>query len=615
MSIIDKLNINNGTSDYELADSKARADISTINGKLTTDEAGIKTNASNISAEITRAKAAEKVNSDNIATNKTNIATNKTNIDKNKASIDNLTSSVENNTSSINSLTAMMNFCRTDKVYSIDIPKWSTTQASTATKTDANAGLVALPSTSAEYRQNDYDDLPWFKTFDVNAVVDNNGVRTITAVKGDDNFSDTEKDVFVCGMSYYEKLTDLGNGYIRYSRTFYPKEGFTICPLCVNRDGSTQPYFLIAKYMMSFKNSIPMSIKNARPAFYTGVSTGETISMNNSITHCTKKGKFYSLSLPQEMMGYITTTWWLMFANINSDNTMTGVTGYSWQYTPAVTSSEKHNYFVVTSSQAGNIDVGSYVSVGMQYVNGSSAGSDRYNGAIHKYAFDRQVLKKETLSDGNVAIYVDCDPFATTPDTSGSVTLNCIISSMYYWSGFSDNVKGRTGCPCPTTAGLTNRHFPIVFNGIEMQVGLYEVEAGFSIYTEANTTQELYSLVDASKATTSPTQNQAGYKKISTLKSTNNNNWNYISEFGFENGCVVGTNCGASGTGDTKGVGDAVYISTGSAGNTRELLCLGFLGAWSLCGLCCLDLSGGLGSVGWLIGGHLSLNAVGGVNA
>lgn len=297
-------------------------------------------------------------------------------------------------------------------------------------------------------------------------------------------------------------------------------------------------------------------------------------------------------------------------ADIKLDKTMTGVTGYSFQYNASIVSDEKHNYFPVTKAQADSIDVGSYVSVGMQYVNGTSAATDRADGAVHKYAFDRKVLKKEVLDDNNVAIYIDCEPFATAQTVSGSVTLNCVISSMHYWSGFSDNVKGRTGCPCPTTAGLTNRHFPIVFNGIEMQVGLYEVEAGFSIYTEANTTQELYSLTDASKATSSLKQNQAGYKKITTLKSTNNNSWNYISEFGFENGCVVATQCGVSGTGDTKGVGDGIYISTGNVGDTRELLCLGGLGGWGPCGLLFLSLDDWLGSYWWDIGGRLSLNAV-----
>ena len=574
MSDIKQIQIN-GETIYSLEDSKARQDISNLDKKV--DE------------QVNQLK------------NTTNENTNQINF---------LEKKIGTIPISVQGLISTMNFCRTDKVYSVDFPKWSMTQASIATKTDANAGLIALPSTSQEYRQNDYDELLWFKTFDVNAIVDDNGVRKITAIKGDPNFSDTEHDVFVCGMSYYEKWTDLGTGYIRYSRTFYPKEGFTICPLCVNRDGSIQPYFLIAKYMMSFKDGIPMSIKNARPSYYTGASSNETISMNNSISHCAKKGKFYSLSLPQEMMGYITTTWWLMFADINSDKTMTGVTGYSFQYNASIVSSEKHNYFPVTKSQANSIDVGSYVSVGIQYVSGSSANSDRSNGDVHKYAFDRKVLKKEALDDNNVAIYIDCEPFATSQVVSGSVTLNCIISSMHYWSGFSDNVKGRTGCPCPTIDGLTNRHFPIVFNGIEMQVGLYEVEAGFSIYTEANTTQELYSLVDASKATTSPTQNQAGYKKISTLKSTNNNNWNYISEFGFENGCIVATQCGVSGSGDTKGVGDAIYISTGNVGDTRELPCLGLLRNWGPCGLCCLSLDVRLGYSGWDIGGRLSLNAV-----
>lgn len=87
--------------------------------------------------------------------------------------------------SDINRINTMFNLLAyTDKVYSIDIPFWETTQGSAGIKSDDNAGLIALPSTAAEHRQNDYEELPWFKTIDVNAIVDDNGIKKITAVKG-----------------------------------------------------------------------------------------------------------------------------------------------------------------------------------------------------------------------------------------------------------------------------------------------------------------------------------------------------------------------------------------------------------------------------------------------
>ena len=152
--------------------------------------------------------------------------------------------------SDINRINTMFNLLAyTDKVYSIDIPLWERTQGSAGIKSDDNAGLIALPSTAAEHRQNDYEELPWFKTIDVNAIVDDNGIKKITAVKGDDNFSETGSvDVFVCGLAFYEKWSDLGNGYMRYSRCFTPREGYELNKLAYNLDSTKNPFFLIAKY-------------------------------------------------------------------------------------------------------------------------------------------------------------------------------------------------------------------------------------------------------------------------------------------------------------------------------------------------------------------------------
>lgn len=181
---------------------------------------------------------------------------------------------------------------------------------------------------------------------------------------------------------------------------------------------------------------------------------------------------------------------------------------------------------------------------------------------------------------------------------------------MHWRTGFNKDVKGRTGCPCPTTAGLTNRKYPIVFNGIEMQLGVYEIMAGFDLITDGNGTQDIYALIDATKATVSPKAGQAGYIKISSIIPTSKNGWRYITHFLFANGYFCATSCGESGSGESKGCGDAVYISSGNEGETRELLSFGCLGYGGACGLFCLDLSNALRGCWWNIGGRLSVNAV-----
>lgn len=516
---------------------------------------------------------------------------------------------LQRNNDRINAMLGILTY--TDKVYSIDIPLWETTQGSTCIKSDDNAGLVALPSTAVEHRQNDYEDLPWFKTIDVNAIVDDNGIKRITAIKGDDNFSESgSADVFVCGLAFYEKWSDLGNGYMRYSRCFTPREGYELNKLALNLDGSKNPFFLIAKYpLVKGDDGLLHSQPDKRCAFRASDSSTEAISMNDSITHMKKRGKYYSLATFLDN-GYIQTTWWLMFGDINSDKTMTGCTGYNSQFAASIESEELHTYFPATNSQANNIEVGSYVSIGHEYVSGSNKSTDRYDKRVHEIAFDAKVLKIETLDDNNKAIYVDCDPFSTAPQTSGDSKLRCYLSTMHWRTGFSKDVKGRTGSPCQTTAGLTNRRYPYVFQGIEMQLGVYEVMAGFDIITDTNGTQEIYGLLDATKATTGPKQNQAGYIKLLTITSTTKTNWNYITKFAFTKGYICATNCGESGSGSSKGVGDAIYISGSGTGSTMELLSFGGLGSGDPCGLLCLYLSGWLGYCGWAIGGRLSVNAV-----
>ena len=85
------------------------------------------------------------------------------------------------------------NLMRTGRVYTVKFPLWETSQSPVGEKLDANRGLICEPSTPVYAGQNDYDEIPVFKTFDVNAYVDNDGEIHLTAFKGDESFRDARK--------------------------------------------------------------------------------------------------------------------------------------------------------------------------------------------------------------------------------------------------------------------------------------------------------------------------------------------------------------------------------------------------------------------------------------
>lgn len=171
---------------------------------------------------------------------------------------------------------------RTGKVYTVKFPLWKTSHLAEGEKLDDNAGLVLEPSTKTIRGRNDYKDIPLFKTYDVNAYVDGDGVRHVTAIKGDKNFRDTGKtDVFVMQMSYFEK-TWTDDQYWYYSITDTARDGYTIARECINRDGTTQPFALYSKYVTSFIDDKPYSTKGMAPARYCSNPNEAVKSVNNS---------------------------------------------------------------------------------------------------------------------------------------------------------------------------------------------------------------------------------------------------------------------------------------------------------------------------------------------
>lgn len=509
---------------------------------------------------------------------------------------------------------------RTGEIYTVKFPKWETSHISTGEKLDANAGLVCEPSTKSIKGQNDYANIPLFKTYDVNAYVDDEGVRHVTAIKGDKDFKDEGKvDVFVLGMSYYEKVWE-DDQYWYYSRTDMPRDGYTIARECINRDGSIQPFALYAKYVSGDIDGILYSSKGLQPArtCYSGSQLNNGViyhdnSYNNLIKEGQKKGKFYSAGMICDYK-YILTTFYLKYATLNSQSVMTGCANYNAQYNASIQSEEKHAYFPVTKARADVIEVNSYVSVGYSSTNKSL---DRSYNQLHRYGDSVKVLKKEALDDGNVAIYLDVkEPFNTMPVTvADGVESEIYITSMHWKSGFSDDILDRDGCPCDTKVQLTNGKFPMVIQGIECMVGGYETYGNaFMDIVDSTGKREVYIQNDTSQLTTDMTTAKTTYKKSPyAIQPTKLNSWNYITriDFDLENGVFVQTGCGQESSGTGVGFADGVYVDAASSGQ-REFLALGLLWFGGHAGLSCLAANSFLGDASWYILSRLSINGVGG---
>lgn len=509
---------------------------------------------------------------------------------------------------------------RTGKVYTVKFPLWKTSHLAEGEKIDDNAGLVLEPSTKTIRGRNDYKDIPLFKTYDVNAYVDDDGVRHVTAIKGDRNFKDTGKnDVFVLGMSYYEK-TWADDQYWYYSRTDVPKEGYIVARECINRDGTVQPYTLCAKYVSSMIDGIYYSTKGQAPARTCNNPKGNITSVDNSyyglIRNCKKKGTFYAGGLMCDYKSILTSQQ-LMLGTTVPKAKIWGCTSCWGEPVASIQSVDKHTYFPVKKTDADNYPVGCGVSVGYKHLsNDGTATLDRAYAEAHAYANDVKVLKKEPLDDNNVAIYLDVDkPFSTMPvQLSDTVTSEIYILSMHWHSGFSDDVLDRYGCPCEDKSGLTSGHYPMVWQGVELMVGGYETFANAFMDIVNLTTRDVYITNDATKLTTDDATAKTTYKKLPyQMAVSKNSQWNYVTEIklDLENGAFVQTASGQDGSSSATGSGDAIYFD-GATSGTREFLSLGNLGFGSNAGLLCCNGSGWLGNTYWDVLARLSVNCVGG---
>lgn len=524
-------------------------------------------------------------------------------IEQNKTDIlnnENKITELQNENSLNEKVKFLNNMQRTGKVYTVRFPLWETSQTCNGEKLDDNEGLVCNPSTAVTRGVSDYDDIPLFRTYDCNAYVDEDGVRHITAIKGDENYRDTGKvDVFVLGMSYYEKWWE-ENGYVYYSRTDMPKEGYTLAAECRTKDGADQGFALYGKYMAGDIDGMPYSSKGLVPARYClGRPAGsQNISYSGNISYFHQRGAHYSGTFMSEIK-YITTSWWLKYGTRNSQSIMAGCTDYNAQYVATVAETGVKR-IVIANENAAYFEVGMPVSIGD---NGSST-PDRKVWACHNKAESATITAIEAYDDNNKAIYVDVD-------TAFDTTTTTYISAFHWRSGFDNKVLGRDGSPCPTSTGLTNGKYPAVIQGIEYFVGIYDtVSNAIADIVDSTGKRDVYITNDSTKITTDIATVKSTYSKIAEqITPTSINAWRYITavDCNVENGIIVPTAAGQSGSSSTTGYADGLYCDGASSGQ-REILCFGDLSYGPPRGVSCLHAAYILGFAGWDAGTHLSVN-------
>lgn len=479
---------------------------------------------------------------------------------------------------------------RTGKKYTVRFPLWETSQVATGEKLDDNEGLIMEPSTLTEKGRDDYETIPLFRTYDCN-VEKIDGKLKIIAMKGDVGFNPKEKDTFVLGMPYYHKAWEQ-DGYLYYSRSDTPHEGYVLCPEARKTDGMRN-FCLYGKYVAG-RNS-----QGTLGSYYGVNPTRNLPSYNNNITEAKKRGDEYCFGSSYDY-AYIQTTFLLKYANKNWNNVLGGCFTYNYQYLVSVPESNAKRV-VLKKTEADKFLIGACVLVGDS--GDASKAPDRGATVAYNLCDSAKILDIVEVDAENKALVLDIASNITTTATTW-------VSSIHWESGFSDDILGRDGCFCQTKSQISSMLYPSVIQGIELMVGGYEVPGNTFMDIVDGLTRDVYVCIDSTKLTTNVTTAKETYVKLAKQMTVERNDeWNYGTEIFIdtENGMNIITKAGASGSGTNTGFCDGIYFDAAETGQ-REFLLLGVLWDWGMGGSFCSYCNNRLGNAGWYILARLSLN-------
>lgn len=488
---------------------------------------------------------------------------------------------------------------RTGKVYQTKLWKIVDNLTSKGVKQLDNAGLVFEPSTDTEEGQDDYlnGQHPLFEWVHCNYIRDADGTARPIAIEGMDTYKTTGAvDVGAMQMSFWINWDTSNAEYdtITISDLPHPELGLVPWKECEKTDGTVVPWCIGSAYVSGeASDGLLRSQPNLKPA--------RNQSHNSMITDYQEKGDGYWGA------GAVRNTFQFVFNAIkgNTKNSQTlyqGCTNYSLQYEAAAQSAESHTYFPVTNAQAANLVVGSYVSIGYAGNNSGTENRDRGQASVHAYADDVKILSIETLDESNMAVYLDIqeeaafntNPHVYTEDFSAPI----ILSTMHWWSGSTDSVKGRhDGSPGSNTDG---KH-PYRVQGREYAIGAYIVASDTVIDLQADYTKHVLVAPKGVAHSTSDATIRNTYTNIGTIPAAsagNNADW-WVGDININND-TGSWYPAAEGSSSSQGCGDRVYAGgTGATSGLREYLQGGSLRSGSNAGSAFLHCRRGLGLGYW----------------
>ena len=486
---------------------------------------------------------------------------------------------------------------RTGKVYQTRLWKFAANPTSTGEKLLDNAGLVFEPSTDTEEGQDDYLNgrNPLFEWVNVNYIRDDDGAPRPTAIEGQADFKTSGAvDVGAMQMSFWYKIDASGEDYIDYyvSDTPHPELGLAPWPECVKADGTVLPWCIGSKYISG-------EASDGMPRSQPGLKPIRNVSHNSMITTYQQKGPGYWGA------GAVRNTFQILFnaikgATKSSQTLYAGTTNYNFQYEASVQRTEAETWFPVTNAQAGNILVGSYVSVGYGSNNSGAVNIDRGQSTVHTYADDVKVLRIEDLDEDNKAVYLDIEEgFSTQPVAlTDSLSAPIIMSSMHWRSGATDSVRGHhDGSP----GSNTDSKHPYRVQGREYAVGGYLVASDTVAWLNEDGSRTIYAAPKGTAHSNNGSTIQSTYKQAGTIPLNSSGS---VADY-WVGDAGIDEDTGAwypatQGSGSTQGCAD-MYFAGGDATNTfREYLQCGNLGSGSGAGSCYLNLGYWLGRSGWV---------------
>lgn len=473
-----------------------------------------------------------------------------------------------------------------DKVYGVKLSLFETSTSPQGEYIEDSVGAIVTPATEEDPGQNDFAKTPQFWCVEVAAEKNADGSHTIYACEYIDDIDvvrnggpDNGKHlVWVLQKNtYVREYEESGYSYIKIQ--CHPADDFVQWPQGTDRTGHTYSYMANPKYAAGVDDEGNIGGR-------TGLKPTSYMSMNQTIQAWRARGPQYSGS---SACFY---EWaYIMFALLTAKKGEdVGCNNYNFQYAAAVSESGVSR-IILTADQANNLYVGSNVIVG-----NTEGNNDRGQAAMYSLVNQKRISSIEEVTieedaSSYKAVYIDV-PEGTTFNTTAGTTY---ISTMPYYSGWTDTVKGTIG----TRYGTNLNKQPYLLQKVELMNGAYSYASDeLDQWSQQDDTHYLYSYYlceDQTKVSTNGTITDDYVKKenatitIDTSVYTTNNSWYYVEDnladnnFKMLNPKKISTSAG-SGTGTR----DAFYLSYAASG-VRAPMVWAALWSGGGAGLSCRD--------------------------